>query len=103
MGMSRKRRCNLAYYVKKKEESSISVLSTAQHTLLSCLGPINSAFDGVGKSIHNVHPGLLNYNHLIIGNEIHEEHVAVSETNGEVTTRFDQSHCTRIQSLPLPS
>ena len=83
--------------------SPISVLNTAHHTLLSRLGPINPAFDRVRKSIHNVHPWLLNYNHLIIGNEIHEEHVAVPETNGEVTTRFDHSNCSRKWSFPLPS
>ena len=104
VGMSRKRRCNLAH-----NEGKRRIIMTKRRIFHICLeyhttylvkrrrsGPINSAFDRFRKSIHNVHPGLLNYNHLIISNKIHEEHVAVPETNGEVTTRFGHSNCTRI-------
>ena len=111
VGMSRKCRCNLA-----RNEGKRRIIMTKWRIFHICLeyhttylakrrrsGPINSAFDRFRKSIHNVHPGLLNYNHLIISNKIHEEHVAVPETNGEVTTRFDHGGCTRVRSFSLPS
>lgn len=87
----------------RRKENTPSILSTTQHTLSSRLGSINSAFESVGKSINNVHPGLFNYNHLIIVDEIHEQHIAIPKTNSEVTTRFDHGGCTRVRSFSLPS
>ena len=100
MGMSHKRRCNLATKAKQRHKRTLIKIEI-KHI---ALGPINSSFEGIRKSVHYVHPGLLNHNHLVISNKIHEKHVAIPETNGEVTTLFgDDGSRARVCSFPLPS
>ena len=90
MGMSHKRRCNLA--TKAKKRHNVPWLIEIKRRL----GPINSSFEGIRKSVHYVHPGLLNHNHLVISKKIHEKHVAILETNGEVTTLFGVGSRARV-------
>ena len=90
VGMSHKRRCNLA--TKAKKRHNVPCLIEIKRRL----GPINSSFEGIRKSVHYVHPRLLNHNHLVISNKIHEKHVAILETNGEVTTLFGGGSRARV-------